>query len=571
MRRLPVYLAISLGASLGASHSAWAQSAPAPAAAPSVKCDPYQNYSCLDSYLNADGDDVYDRMVNYYKLEWGQSGPPVDPNAPAGRRDGWPTTPMTAPPMPFTEWPYGGTQNLGVTRPAATDSPLMVGIANTWLGKAMASENLQFYGWIDPGGNLSTSTQAQGGNSPAAYDYRPNALNFDQAVVYFERVPDTVQSDHVDWGFRTSVIYGENYRYTTAYGIASQQLLSHNNVNGVDFPMMYAEVFIPQVAQGLLIRAGRYISLPDIEAQLAPNNYMYTHSITYTLDNYTNTGIQSTLALTKKFFLQLGVNVGTEAAPWHYEKSISNPTQFVSYTDPSTGITYTNVPNPLYPNATFKKDPGSMPSFTGCFRYQTQDGKNNINACADDINKGTWGYNNLQWYGLTAYHKWNDKWHVSFEAYTEHQNNVPNLNNPTVQGLNAAYGADGGTPFSAMQGINFNNPGEAQCSSSKVLTCTATSYGTVAYFNYSPNALNNFSIRPEFYWDKEGQRTGNKTRYADFGIGWQHWLSPQIELRPEVTYYRSLNGPAFNGDSNAGILPNKSSETVLSGDAIIHF
>jgi hypothetical protein len=558
--------------------------APAAPAAPAV-CDPYQNYSCLEGYLNQDGNDPYDRIVNYYKLEWGKGGPPTDPNAPASRRDGWPLTPQTSPPMPFTEWPYGGTQNLGTTRPASIDSPLMVAIANTWLGKWMAAGNMQLYGWIDPGGNLSTSTTAQGGNSPAAYDYRPNALNFDQAVVYFERVPDTVQSDHIDWGFRLSTIYGENYRYTTAYGIASEQLLTKNNVNGIDFPMEWIEAFIPWLgAGGTDVRFGRFISLPDIEAQLAPNNYMYTHSITYTLDNYTNEGLQATTAITKNFFLQYGIVAGTEAAFWHYEKSITNPLPTVSYTDPVTGVAYTNVQNPLYPGQTIKKDPGAIPSFTGCFRYQTDDGKNNINGCADAINKGVWGYNNLQWYGLTAYHKWNDQWHVSYEFYTEHENGVPNLENSTVAGLNTAYGADGATPFSSLEGILFNNPGEAFCSgqhntnqhgpvlSTKApLTCRASSIGTVAYFNYSPNSLNNFSFRPEMYYDKNGQRTGTPTHYLDFGIGWQHWLSPQIEMRPEVTYYRSLNGPAFNGDSNAGIAPNKAAETVLSGDIIIHF
>jgi hypothetical protein len=563
---------MSFGASLVASNSAWAQaapaSAPAPAATPAKVCDPYQDYSCLDSYLNKDGDDVFDRMANYYKLEWGQAGPPSNPNAPPGRRDGWPATPQTTPPMPFTEWPYGGSQNLGVTRPASMDSPLMVGIANTWLGKAMASQNIQFYGWIDPGGNLSTSSAPKGGNSPAAYDYDPNNLQFDQFVTYLERVPDTVQNDHVDWGFRLSTIYGENYRYTTAYGVASYQLLSHNNVNGIDYPMEWLELFVPQVGQGLDLRLGRFISLPDIEAQLAPNNYMYTHSITYTLDNYTNEGLQGTLAVTKEFFLQLGVNVGTEAGFWHLGQGIANPTQSVTIVNPSTGLPET-IANPLYPGARFRKDPGSMPSVTACFRYQTDDGKNNINGCADAINSGKWGYNNLQWYGLTAYHKWNDHWHVSYEFYTEHENNVPNLNNPTVQAINAAYGSDGGTPFSSLEGISFNNPAEAKCDSPTPLTCTAVSYGTVAYFNYSPNPLNNFSIRPEFYWDRQGQRTGNKTRYLDFGIGWQHWLSPQIEMRPEVTYYRSMNGPAFNG--NLQQAPNKVDETVLSGDIIIHF
>jgi hypothetical protein len=46
--------------------------------------------------------------------------------------------------------------------------------------------------------------------------------------------------------------------------------------------MAYIDLYFPQVADGLNVRIGRYISLPDIEAQLAPNNYTYTHSLTYT-------------------------------------------------------------------------------------------------------------------------------------------------------------------------------------------------------------------------------------------------------------------------------------------------
>ena len=55
----------------------------------------------------------------------------------------------------------------------------------------------------------------------------------------------------------------------------------------------------------------------------------------------------------------------------------------------------------------------------------------------------------------------------------------------------------------------------------------------------------------------QGQRTGTKTAYFETGIGWQHWFSPQIEIRPEFTYYKSLNGFAFNGNSNLGIAPNR--------------
>ena len=98
------------------------QLAPAPTPTPdcSSNPDPYKNYACLDAYL---GSDVGQRFINYYKLEWGQSGAPSDPSAPSSRRDGWPATPETTPPMPFTEWPYGGSTSIGVTRPNSVDSP----------------------------------------------------------------------------------------------------------------------------------------------------------------------------------------------------------------------------------------------------------------------------------------------------------------------------------------------------------------------------------------------------------------------------------------------------------------
>jgi hypothetical protein len=47
------------------------------------------------------------------------------------------------------------------------------------------------------------------------------------------------------------------------------------------------DLYFP-VMQGLDVRIGRFISIPDIEAQLAPNNYTYVHSLTYTYDNFTN-------------------------------------------------------------------------------------------------------------------------------------------------------------------------------------------------------------------------------------------------------------------------------------------
>ena len=562
----PLVRALAIGI-VGIVALAFEQQASADPADPSAAgtagaCDPYKNYSCLDSSL---GTGVWERLLNYYKLEWNQSGPPVDPKAPPGRRDPWPATPMTTPPMPFTEWPYGGTESLGVTLPNSIDSPLMTAIADTAIGQWMAEHAFQFYGWVNAGGNISSSTVKPGGNWPAAYAYTPNEITLDQAVIYWDRFPDTVQKDHVDWGMRLSAIYGTNYRYTTAYGVDSWQLVTRNRSNGYDFPMMWGEMFIPQVSEGLMLRLGRFIAVPDIEAQLAPNNYMYSHSMTYAFDNYTNEGLIATWAVTKQLFLQAGLTVGTEAAFDHLEATIPNPHAIVSL--PGFG----RIANPLYPDATMKKDPGSMPSYTLCGRYTSMSGDDDVNVCANGINRGTWGFNNLQWFGLTAYHKFDDKWHISWEAYHLYQTGVPNLNNPVVQAMNAVYGTDGGTPFSSAQGVLFNNPNEAYCPNSAQLTCRAGSYASVAYLNYSPDPLNNFSIRPEWFDDEQGQRTGVATRYTNLAFGWQHWYGPQVEVRPEIAYYHSWNAPAFNGNFNAGIAPDKKNEVVISSDIIWHF
>ena len=495
------------------------------------------------------GSNFFQRFFNYQVAELGKAVSPIsDPNAPPSRTAGIPPQPVNAPPYPFTEWPYGGTTSLDVNRPASVDSPLMVALAPSRVGKALSDAHIQVYGWIDVGANLSTN-HVRGGNSPGAYDYIPNAIQLDQAVIYIERTPDTVQKDHVDWGFRISGIYGTDYRYTTAYGFDSNQLLNHNHNYGYDSPLLYAELYVPQVADGLLLRAGRFISLPDIEAQLAPNNYTYSHSLTYTFDNYTNEGVQATLAATKNLYLQFGVSVGSDTAITNAGAHLTNP-----------------FPNPLYPNGRYLKDPGAKPSYTGCLRYETSSANDNIYLCADAINDGEYGYNNLQWYGVTYFHKFSDKWHLAFESYNLHQKDVPNINNPEVVNIIA----QGGTPFSP-QNVPFNAPNGARCHDVQSLKCTATAQSVLSYLNYQFSPLDNLTFRGEYYNDMEGQRTGVATQYIEFTVGVQHWLSPQIELRPEIAYYDALDAKAFNGNSNYGIAPSRSQSLVLSGDIIAHF
>ena len=231
-----------------------------------------------------------------------------------------------------------------------------------------------------------------------------------------------------------------------------------------------------------------------------------------------------------------------------------------------------NIPNPrssrairsLYPGTSMLKDPGAVPSVTLGFRWTSDDGRDDLNLVADAINGGQWGYNNLQWYGGTYYHKFNDYWHIAVEVYNLHENDVPNDTNPAAQ----AIVAGGGTPFGPNI-MPFNAPTLRIVNNTTALTCNA---GTNLYDvrQLFAEQVEQLLTAAEWYDDMEGQRTG-VARYIDVAGSWQHWLSPQIEMRPEIAYYRSLDAPAFNGNVNAGIAPNRSYAVIAAADLIVHF
>jgi Putative beta-barrel porin-2, OmpL-like. bbp2 len=552
-------------AAFGVAQNASAQ---AQVTAKSVPCDPYAKYDCLDSYL---GDGFWNRLTNYYKLEMGKDAAPADPSAPPTRGADFPPAAMTTPPMPFTEWPNGGNPGIGVTTPNMVDSPFMNAIANTTVGQWMIDNHIQAYGWANAGFNFSTSN-THGGNAPAAYDYNPNVPVLNQIVEYVERLPDTVQKEHNDWGFRLNMIYGQDYRYTTSYGIFSGQLMNKNMQYGFDAVMAYFDYFIPSVAQGLNIRVGRYIAIPDIEAQLAPNNYMYSHSITYGYDNYTNEGILGTLALDKNWQVQAGVTAGTDTTVQHMW---TTNTVSCSVLYPCKGARYDQNTGMSSQTQGMLQDPGAKPSFTGAIRWNSDDGKTSVQGVVNGINSGQWGYNNLQWHGLTFYHTFDEHWHISTEFYNEFQKNVPNAQNSQVQQIYAngnGATAPGNAPFSQFA---YNAPNLAACGNATALTCRAMANGSVTYINYQIDPMNNLSFRPEFYWDSQGQRTGAVNYqygtagsvagaiYRNYAFGWQHWFSPQIEVRPEVAYYTASN-PVFNNGLTRY-------QTVWSGDIIWHW
>jgi hypothetical protein len=443
------------------------------------------------------------RFIKAYADDW----KPSSDSGTAPKFRGYPA-PVTNPPFPFTVWPYGGSVTIG--QPWTQAGPLMTAIWGGSNGDWWKKSGIQIYGWLNAGANVSTSKQPGYSNFPEAYAERGNSIELDQEVLYIERQPDTVQTDHIDWGFRISGLYGLDYRFTTATGWFDNQLLGKNQENGFDMPMAYFDLYIPQVAQGMDIRAGRYISLPDIEAQLAPNNYTYSHSLLYTFDCYTQTGINTTTKLSDHWLLQLGVSAGCETAPW-------------------------NVKN--------RKLTGNL-----CLGYTWRTGLDNVYVCDNTLNDGRYAYNNLTAYYTTWYHKFSadGKWHASSESWYQYEAHTPNVNNPA--GV-------------ALEETDANG---AVCNHAYEVTCYAPEWAIVNYLEYQASKHNYISIRNEYFDDMRGQRTGFRTPYTEHLLGWGHWVGSTVLFRPELRFEHAYDASPYDNGT-------RRSQLTLASDVILFF
>jgi hypothetical protein len=413
----------------------------------------------------------FHRLVQFYKQDWAGT----NPAGPSPSKRGLPA-PLDSPPFPFSDWGYGGSPDIGA--PDGNTYPLMSALG-------LENSRTKIYGWVATSINFSTSAK---NNFPVSYDIFPNKIELNQAVVYIERLPDTVQTDHFDWGYHVTGFYGIDYRFTTAKDYFSQQLLKFNRQYGFDPVLEYVDLYFP-VKDGLNIRIGRFLSVPGIEAQLAPNNYNMTHSLLYTIDPFTDTGIYGTLKLNKQWIVQLGLSAGHDVAPWSVD---------------------------------------AKPSGIFCLNYSTKSNNDNFYGCANGINDGKYAYNNLQDYDFTWYHKFNSKWHSATEVWYMYETGVPNVAGNVANPVTPELGANG-----------------AFCRAG-ALRCTAPEYAVVNYLNREVNSKFMFGFRSDLLDDKKGQRTGFATKYTENTLYATRYIGTTIMIRPELRFDHSWDLAAYN-------------------------
>jgi hypothetical protein len=426
------------------------------------------------------------------------TGPaPATPPAPTRR-----ALPPAFPSPPFPSSEYQGYPLVGVP-PDTTQWPLMKAIQGTYLADFLNDNRIRVYGWLNASGNLSTARHS---NTPDSYWIVPNSVQMDQFVVRAERQVNSVQTDHIDIGFRSTLLFGMDYRFMTAggWGPADTELLKHNFLYGLDFTEQYIDVYYPWLAQGLIVRVGRWIACPDIETQFAPDNYMGSHSILFTFDTYTQTGVMLTLMLNKQWTVQACINAGDDMAPWYK---------------------------------------GATPCGMFGVRWVSLDNNDSIYLVLNQINDAQFrrvllngqpaGHDNFNYPVATWQHRFNDYIHTKTEAYFMWEVNDVLGGTPSV-GPVKPYGGGGG--------IGADLPG------------TSFAYGAVNYTMFMLSHKDFLTFRNECWKDQDGMRTGFPGTYSSHAIGLTHNFTPELQVRPEIGYYRNWNQPAFDLGTRQGML-----------------
>lgn len=385
---------------------------------------------------------------------------------------------------------FPSTEYLGPTLGVPNTDPVFPMTKELWKTFPQLEKNdIRIYGWLNPSYNASSS---QNSNIPLSYTIVPNQVELEQLIVRLERQPNTVQMDHIDWGFRVSNLYGIDYRYTIAQGIISNQLLQNNQLYGYDPVEMFIQLYLPTIAQGMVLTIGRYISPPDIEAQLSPQNYLLTHSLMFTFDAYTMTGVNAAVKFNDQWSILLGLNAGDDVAFWNGAAHI--------------------------------------PTGQGLVRWVSKSNNNSLWGGITSVNNGFFkdNHDNLQEFNLTWSHRFTPEFFTLTEAYYLYQYDA-------VLGGTCNFGPV--KRFGGGGGCGAPIPGKSPV------------WGAVNYTMHKLTDKRFLTFRSDWLYDVKGERSGFATQYYSFTLGITQQFNELVEFRPEVRYESAFGSQATPYDN----------------------
>lgn len=175
----------------------------------------------------------------------------------------------------------------------------------TAVGAWLDANRIRVGGWTN--GSFTGST-VTGNQLPYGFNYLGNEFLLQQNWLRIDRPVDR-DAGEVDLGFRfDTILPGSDYRFTLARGLWDDQTGRY----GIDPVQFYAELYLPEVAQGLSVKVGRFFAPYGVESIAAPDSPLGSRSYSFIYNPFTQTGVLANLKLSNEWSLKGGVVTGND-------------------------------------------------------------------------------------------------------------------------------------------------------------------------------------------------------------------------------------------------------------------
>jgi hypothetical protein len=199
--------------------------------------------------------------------------------------------------------------------PAPPPKPLTAILNMTPLGKPMADNNISATGYIEGSWTYNFDTPDNQTNTTRVFDFEDQDPTLNQLDLAISKSV-TVSKDKFDWGFDMEWMWGGDARLIHSDGLFDHYgfpLFPGSPGTGdgpdeqFDLVQLYAQFNAP-VGNGLLITAGKFVTLLGYETINPTTNPLYSHSVIFGFAiPFTNTGIMGKYQINDQWSATLAV------------------------------------------------------------------------------------------------------------------------------------------------------------------------------------------------------------------------------------------------------------------------
>jgi hypothetical protein len=198
--------------------------------------------------------------------------------------------------------------------PAQSEKTLLdTTLYNTSVGKNLIDKGFDFGGWVEASWTHSFSNPPSNFIVGRVFDVDNDDPTLNQAVIYAQRAIQPL-SDRFDIGFRTELLYGGDARFIhsnglNSYGGDSPQAFPDEQF---DLTQAYLQFNVP-IGKGLLITAGKFVTLIGYEVINPNGDPLYSHSYLFGYAiPFTHTGVLAAYNITDNITVTGGITRGWE-------------------------------------------------------------------------------------------------------------------------------------------------------------------------------------------------------------------------------------------------------------------